>query len=178
MRLPFVVASVVLGSTIIVGGQSTVDGKLAGQLKRLFPTAASFSAKLPAPPHFKAYGNDPSGSQTVLGLAFWTTELEPLERGYDGPIKMLVGMDMKGVLTGIVVAEHREPYGYMSVDRQEFQAQFVGKNIRDAFKVGDDIDAISRATISNVSATRAVRNSARRVARQLLTPPGPSVTPP
>ena len=41
------------------------------------------------------------------GLAFWTTELDPLERGYDGPIKMLVGMD-PGLLTGIIVTEHHE----------------------------------------------------------------------
>ena len=38
-------------------------------------------------------------------------------------------------------------------------------------KVGMDIDAVSRATISVTSASRAVRNSARRAARELLTPP-------
>jgi transcriptional regulator of nitric oxide reductase len=105
-----------------------------------------------------------------LGYAFWTTELEPLERGYDGPIKMLVGLDTGGVLTGVVVVEHHEPYGDFSVDTPEFAAQFKGKNIRDPFRVGSDVDAVSRATISITSATRAIRNSARRVARQLLTP--------
>ena len=49
--------------------------------------------------------------------------------------------------------------------------QFKGKNIRDPFKVGEDIDAISRATITVTSASRAVRNSSRRIARALLTPP-------
>jgi hypothetical protein len=79
-------------------------------------------------------------------------------------------MDLKGVLSGVVVAEHREPYGYFSVDLPEFAAQFAGKNIRDPFKVGADVDAISRASITNLSATRAIRNSARRIARELLTP--------
>ena len=41
-----------------------------------------------------------------------------------------------------------------------------------AFRYGGDIAAISRATISVTSASRAVRNSARRIARQFLTPPG------
>ena len=130
-----------------------------------------FSPKSGDPPHFKAFLSDPkSGQQTLAGLAFWTTELDPLERGYDGPIKILVGMDTKGVLTGVIVTEHHEPYGDFSIDRAEFAAQFKGKNIRDPFKVGSDIDAVSRATISVTSSSRAIRNSARRVARQLLTP--------
>ena len=42
----------------------------------------------------------------LAGLAFWTTELDPLERGYDGPIKILVGMDTAGVLAGVLVVDH------------------------------------------------------------------------
>ena len=103
--------------------------------------------------------------------AYWTTELEPLERGFDGPIKMLVGMDTKGILKGIIVTEDREPYGYFSVETPEFAEQFAGKSIRDPFKVGNDIDAIARATISVTSASRAVRNSSRRIARAYLAPP-------
>jgi NosR/NirI family nitrous oxide reductase transcriptional regulator len=83
---------------------------------------------------------------------------------------MLVGMNTRGVLTGILVVEHHEPYGNFSVDLPEFAAQFKDKSIRDQFRVGSDIDAVSRATITVTSAARAVRNSARRVARQLLKP--------
>ena len=158
-----------------VGGQSALDARQQALLKRLFPTATAFSPKGGDPPHFKAFASDPGARlQTLLGLAFWTTELEPFERGYDGPIKILVGMDTKGLLTGVIVTEDHEPYGNFSVERPEFAAQFKGKNIRDAFKVGVDIDAVSRATISVTSASRAVRNSSRRVARQLLAPPEPA----
>jgi hypothetical protein len=76
-----------------------------------------------------------------------------------------------GILTGIIVVDHHEPYGSFSIDPPEFAAQFKGKNIRDPFKVGDDIDAVSRASMSVLGATRAVKNSARRVARRLLAPP-------
>jgi transcriptional regulator of nitric oxide reductase len=158
--------------SVLTAAQATtaVDAKLEGQLKQLFP-AATFSPKIPDPPHYKAFAPNP---QTVAGLTFWTTEIEPLERGYDGPIKMLVGMDTKGVLTGIVVAAHNEPYGDFSIDRPEFAAQFKGKSIRDPFRVGADIDAVSRATITITSAARAIRISARRMATQLLAPPSPS----
>jgi NosR/NirI family transcriptional regulator, nitrous oxide reductase regulator len=150
----------------VLAAQPPLDPKLQNNLKRLFPAATSFSPKGGDPPHFKAFDG-----QTLLGLAFWTTELQPLERAYDGPIKILVGMDTKGILTGVVVVEHHEPYGNFSVDTPGFAAQFRGKSIRDAFKVGVDVDAVSRATISITSSSRAIRNSARLAARQLLPPP-------
>jgi transcriptional regulator of nitric oxide reductase len=106
-----------------------------------------------------------------VGYAFWTTELAPLERGYGGPIAILVGLDTKGLLTGIAITDHHEPYGDFSIDPPRFSAQFRGKDVRDPFRLGEDIDAVSRATITMSSAVRAVRNSARRVARQFLTPP-------
>lgn len=154
-------------SAVLLAEPVQMDARLQAQLRQLFPQAASFSAKGGEPPHFKALDQ----RQAVTGYAFWTTELEPLERGYDGPIKILVGLDPHGVLTGIIVAEHNEPYGNFSIDRPRFPEQFRGKSIRDPFRVGGDIHAVSRATMTVASAARAVRNSARRVARQLLTPP-------
>ena len=172
MRSAAVLFVFLLGA-LVAAGQAPMDAKLLEQLKRLFPSATAFSPKEGDPPHFTAYLGDPkSGTQAVAGVAFWTTELEPLERGYGGPIKILVGIDMKGILAGIIVVEHHEPYGHFSVEPPEFAAQFRNKNLRDRFVVGDDIDEVSRASISVGSATRAVRNSARRIARQLLTPPG------
>jgi transcriptional regulator of nitric oxide reductase len=162
----------VCGAVVVITGQGGLDARVQSQLRQLFPSAVSFSAKGGDPPHFKAFATDPrTGLQTLLGLAFWTTELQPLERGYDGPIKILVGMDVKGFLTGIVLAEHHEPYGNFSIEPPRFAAQFKGKDIHDAFKVGVDVDAVSRATISITSSSRAIRNSARIAARQLLAAP-------
>lgn len=162
---------VIVVPVLIAGAQPMADAKFEDQLKYLFPEAASFSEKQGSPPHYRAYGPAVSGQEPeLLGLVFWTTELDPLERGYDGPIQMLVGMDMRGVLTRIIVTDHREPYGYFSVEPPEFAEQFEGKDIRDRFRVGEDIDAISRATITVTSASRAVRNSARRAATAHLAP--------
>jgi NosR/NirI family nitrous oxide reductase transcriptional regulator len=153
-------------------GQTVEDSELHAQLEKLFPQAVTFSAKSGNPPHYKALGAPAAdGKAELLGYAYWTTELEPLERGYDGPIKILVGMDTAGVITGVIVTENHEPYGYFSVDLPEFAEQFKGKSVRDRFQVGGDIDAITRATISVTSASRAVRNSSRRIARAYLVPP-------
>jgi len=142
----------------------------SADLKRLFPNAAAFSGLTGEPLHFTAYAADPKAnpSAPALGVAFWTTDLVPQEHGYHGPIHILVGMDMTGVLTGVAVTYNSEPYGYFSVEPPRFALQFRGKKISDPFRVGADVDVVSRASISIASATRAIRDSARIVAKQLL----------
>jgi transcriptional regulator of nitric oxide reductase len=172
------IALLVIGIALLAvgaSGQVANDPELLGQLKKLFPSAATFSPKSGSPAHYKAFGPAAGGAQDgpLLGLAYWTTELEPLERGFDGPIKMLVGLNTAGEITGVIVTDHREPYGYFSVDLPEWPTQFEGKSIRDAFKVGADVDAISRATITVTSASRAIRNASRKAARAHLAPPAP-----
>jgi NosR/NirI family transcriptional regulator, nitrous oxide reductase regulator len=170
MKRLIVFLAFVVGSGVLVTAGQSLDARL----KQLFPAATAFSPKEGDPPHFKAYGGG-AGSKTVIGYAFWTTEILPLERGYGGPIAMLVGLDMNGKLTGIVIGEHHEPYGDFSIDMPRFATTFRNKDVRDPFKLGEDIDAVSRATITMSSAVRAIRNSSRRIARQYLTaPPSPS----
>jgi transcriptional regulator of nitric oxide reductase len=142
------------------------------ELKQLFPTAAAFSAPGGNPPHVTVYRTDPRSDPGAppMGFAFWTTDLVPNERGYHGPIRILVGMDMAGILAGVVVDADTEPYGSFSIESPKFAAQFEGKSVRDRFRVGGDIDAVSRATLSIGSATRAIRDSARIAAKALLTP--------
>ena len=165
------VCLIVVMALAALGGalaQAPLDAALEAKLKKVFPDAASFSPKQTTPlPHFIAY----TGAKTIAGYVFWTTELEPLDRGYDGPIKMLVGLDLKGVITGVLVVEDHEPYGSFSVETPEFARQFRGKSIRDRFKVGMDIDAVSRASISIGSATDTIRKSSRRIANALIAPP-------
>lgn len=178
MRFATLAIAIVL---LAIGGASAQvnDAELLGQLQRLFPKAATFSAKSGSPAVYRAFGPAAEGHAEgeLLGLAYWTTELEPLERGFDGPIKMLVGMNAVGEITGVIVADHREPYGYFSVDLPEWPRQFGGKSIRDQFKVGGDVDAISRATITVTSASRAIRNASRKVARAHLAPPPTAAAP-
>jgi transcriptional regulator of nitric oxide reductase len=167
------------GVSILVSGVivSAVDRiftnpKPDAHLKKLFPNAVAFSPLTGTPLHFTAYGTDPQKNPAAdaVGFAFWTTDLVPYEHGYHGPIHILVGMNLSGVLTGVVVDYHSEPYGYFSVEPKEFAAQFTNKSIRDPFRVGGDVDAVSRASLSINSAARAIRDSSRMMARALLTP--------
>jgi transcriptional regulator of nitric oxide reductase len=158
------------GAALIAGQRLLVNPRPDAHLKSLFPEAAAFSQKGGDPPVFKAYAVDPAGDASArpIGYAFWTPELVPDEKGYEGPIHILVGMDLGARLTGVVIDRHTEPYGSFSVEPQAFADQFKGKSLRDPFRVGGDIAAVSRASLSLASATRAIRDSARLVERAYL----------
>ena len=51
---------------------------------------------------------DGPGAKTISDAAIEAMN----EHGYHGPIHILVGMNMSGVLTGVVVDYDSEPYGY------------------------------------------------------------------
>ena len=107
-----IVVALLAGSITLVtaGGQAPAESRL----KQLFPAATAFSPKEGDPPHFKAYSGTGT-SRAVIGYAFWTTEVSPLERGYGGPIAMLMGLDAKGLITGVIIGEHHEPYGTLKL---------------------------------------------------------------
>ena len=69
---------------------------------------------------------------------------------------MLVGMDPGGALINISIVYHNEPFGYFSIDLPKFIEQFRGKSVLAPMTVGQDIDAVSRATITNSAAVRSI----------------------
>ena len=169
----FVIAvSLAGGTAVLAADRIYTNPNPQAELKQLFPSAVAFSPLAGQPLHFKAYAADPKTNPSAppLGIAFWTTDLVPQEHGYHGPIHILVGMNMTGTLTGVVVAYDSEPYGYFSVAPPTFATQFKGKTVRDPFRVGGDVDAVSRATLSISSATRAIRDGSRMMARAFLNP--------
>ncbi len=79
MRLGWTVAAF-FGAAVVVFGQAPPDAKTLAQLQRLFPAASGFSPKGGEVPVFRAYAGDPkAASPTVVGYAFYTTELQPLD---------------------------------------------------------------------------------------------------
>ena len=138
-------------------------------LFEVMPQAISFSQKSGSPPVIRAF-SDPEQEQ-LIGLVFTTPDIPPEEVGFSGPLHLLVGMDLEGVLTGTKVLYYTESYRSFRGDFVEdagFTQQLTNKSIADAFRLGTDIDTISRATITSWALTRGVRNAARRVAEAYL----------
>lgn len=149
------------------------DGGVTEEMmRRVLPGAQTFSAKSGDPPVRRGYRRDPASSESVLvGYVFETPDLPPEEAGYSGPVEVLVGMDAAGAVAGIEVLRYIESYKSIRgdfINSENFPEQFAGKDIGEEFRVGRDVDSISRATITSWAVARGVRDAARRVARAYL----------
>ena len=140
------------------------------QLTAVLPQAERFSTKQGEPPVYVGYASSAQDAE-IVGYAFETTDFEPQEIGYSAPIEVLVGIDLEGELAGIEILFYRESYKSIRGDflnSERFPNQFAGKSVADGFRVGRDIDGVSRATISSWAVSRGIRNSAREVASAYL----------
>jgi len=104
---------------------------------------------------------------TMNGKPVGTVFTAISEKGYGGPIKVIVGVDPTGEkITGVRIAEHTETPGLganivqvrTGEDEPWFLKQFGGLTVdRIALKPQGAIDAITAATISSTAVTDAVR---------------------
>lgn len=119
-----------------------------------------FSAKAGFPPHYTSkYGI----------VAFNTYDVAPSIRGYAGPIKLLLALNPDGHITGIKILEHRETKNYIHyLETPGYLSRFIGKLVTDPFEVGQDIDGITRATVSVEALAKTVKTSSRAVATDIL----------
>ena len=79
--------------------------------------------------------------------------------GYAGPLKMLIGVSSDGSVTGLQVRQMEETFGLggEALTDWEFLAQFLGT--RGDAAVGENIDAISGATVTSKAITRCVNSA-------------------
>lgn len=109
----------------------------------------------------EAYQND-----TLVGYAVKTTP-----NGYGGEIQMLTGIDTEGKISGISILEQSETAGLGARSAEDdFQAQYRGLSATEPVEVekngqaeGNEIEAISGATITSTAVTRGVNTSATAV---------------
>lgn len=141
-------------------------------LQQLMPNATRFSDKAGDPPVFTAYGPlADTGETGIVGYLFQTSDFPPLEIGFSAPIEVLVALDTQATVTAIKVLDYNESFRGSRGDflsSRGFQEQFQRKSLTDEFRVGRDIDGVSRATITSWATTRGIYNAARRVAQNYL----------
>ena len=149
-------------------------------LAELIPGADRFTQKQGDPPVFEAFATDPAtGLEMLVGYAFVTSDLPPEVQGYSAPITVLVGMDLGGTLTGVEILAYRESLRGSRGDflnRGSYIRQFGGKHVAEPFRLRNDIDGISGASITVDAMARGIRNSARRVAAAYLSAAPPDAS--
>ncbi len=81
-------------------------------------------------------------------------------KGYGGPIRMAVGIDKDGeAMGGSIISQEETPGLGANVENREFLDQFIGKTVSDPLEIGEDIQAITGATITSKAAVKEVREA-------------------
>jgi len=132
-------------------------------LGQVLPSAKTFNNVIP---DSLWYGLDSAG--TKVGIVFRSGE-----RGYGGPVPVLVGLDLTGHVVGLRVASAAEGLketpglGLKSLEPW-FGRQFVGADSTvNLKKYGGQLDAISGATITSNAVTKGVTEGIRKYASHL-----------
>jgi uncharacterized protein with FMN-binding domain len=89
--------------------------------------------------------------------------------GYGGPIEVAVFLDRNGRVKNLSVMNNIEtPSFFLRVMAADFLEVFKGKEVDSYFRIGQDIDGVSGATITSKGITAAVKKSAYMVASSQL----------
>lgn len=139
--------------------------------------ASSFSHRKGRPPYVDAFRTE-GGKKILAGYVFLSTDIVDIP-GYSGkPIVTLIGMDTKGIITGVKVLKHSEPILLVGIPEPElakFIHQYVGKFAGDKLEIGRaregkgfvGVDAISGATVTVIAENQLIQNCAYNVAKQV-----------
>ncbi len=139
--------------------------------------ADSFSNRKGNPSYVEAYRTH-GGKNELIGYVFLSTDIVGIP-GYSGkPIVTLIGMDRKGVITGVRVLKHSEPILLVGIPESklvDFVRQYVGKFAGSRFEIGKasgeenyvGMDAISGATVTVISENQVVSRCAYDIAREV-----------
>ena len=94
------------------------------------------------------------------------------QQGWGGPLHVATGIDPAGAIRNIHVLHHREtPSFYTKLSSNLFFQQFIGKEINAPLTVGQDVDVITRATVSSKGFTRAIREGSHETAINIFNLP-------
>jgi electron transport complex protein RnfG len=90
--------------------------------------------------------------------------IETVTAGYAGDIRMLIGVDNDGKVTGLVIREMNETagLGMNALNDTDFLSQFLNKDTK--FKIGTDgVDAITGATVTSKAVVRCINSAIAHV---------------
>ncbi len=155
-RLLMSITTLVLTTVLLLGihfglagiREKNTQKELDRMLRILLPGSTSFTQE--------AY----SSTEDDLVEAVYKAEngfvVQTKTQGYGGELTMLVGVDLKGSVTGVVVRDLSETLGLGSkaLTNDKFLAQFLWTEGNAG--VGENVDALTGATVTSKAVTRCV----------------------
>ena len=154
---------------------SHVEEDLLNQVRQGFPQADRLTEAEGELPVQKVMAGE-----ELLGYVFETADIAPIPAYSGKPVDMLVGIDPTGQLTLAKVLKHSEPIMLVGIPEeklQDFASAHTNFSVRDNPKIGDNLDAISGATVTVIVVNDTIMRSARQVAASLGIIEDPSAQP-
>ena len=168
---------------------SSYDAPLAPQLhadpdlcayapcQEVMPGAGSFSLRKGRPSYVEAFRGT-GAERELIGYVFLSTDIVDIPAYSGKPVVTLIGMDSKGIITGVRILKHSEPILLVGIPESElakFIAQYVGQFAGAKVEIGksqdgDDhigLNAISGATVTVIAENQVIMRSVYAIANQV-----------
>ncbi|MDF0751353.1 NosR/NirI family protein [Marinobacter sp. 71-i] len=157
-----------------------LDDDKRALIQELFPKATDIRDKVPGYPVYPVYQ-----LQELIGYAYESVDLSPLQGFAGKPVSMLIGLDTRGRFTGVRILNHHEPvflHGLGEEPLLSFIDQYEGRSLTEQIiintsnsRTGKDtdgnvvrFDGVSKATVSVLIINDTILSSALKVAREKL----------
>jgi len=158
----------------------TLDDEKHALIQELFPKATDIRDRLPDYPVYPVYQ-----LQELLGYAYESRDISPLQGFAGKPVNMLIGLDSRGRFTSLRILNHHEPvflHGLGEEPLFEFIDQYEGRSLTEQIIIDTSgsrsgktpdgnvvhFDGVSKATVSVLIINDTVLSSALKVARKKL----------
>ena len=143
----------------------------------VMPSAQQFSVRKGSPSYVDAFAVE-NGKTRLVGYVFLSTDVVDIPAYSGKPVITLIGMDTRGIITGVRVLKHSEPILLAGIPESEllkFIHQYIGKSAASKLVIGqgqnDDgalsLDAISGATVTAIAENQVISRSAYEIGRQV-----------
>ncbi|UBR50189.1 regulatory protein NosR [Halomonas sp. FeN2] len=147
------------------------------QVREGFPTAERLEAADSQWPVSRVLDSD----DELRGYAFESEDVAPIPAYSGKPVNVLVGIDLDGQIVQADVLSHSEPIMLVGIPESKlnsFADEHESAHVNDRLRVGDNLDAISGATVTVIVVSDTIMRSARQVAAEQQLIADPSQTPP
>ncbi len=147
------------------------------QVREGFPTAERLEAADSQWPVSRVLASD----DKLLGYAFESVDVAPIPAYSGKPVNVLVGIGLDGQIVQADVLSHSEPIMLVGIPESKlnsFADEHESAHVNDRLRVGDNLDAISGATVTVIVVSDTIMRSARQVAAEQQLIAAPSQTPP
>ena len=162
---------VMTAERIAANEQAWLERSLTPALSGVFFEGSVTESMLVIPPPHDLPGNDDAIIYRVFGEGAPVAALFAVTArdGYAGPIRILVGVDIEGVVSGVRILEHRETPGLgdrIEQTRSDWVYQFDGRSLANPVEAqwllqtdGGEFDQLTGASVTPRAVIKAIRET-------------------